>query len=441
MILGYISAHMNPAVCLTLLILGKINGTEFVAAVGGEFLGAFVGAVLVWLHYLPHFKTVPTPYSTDADNLLLKGDPVSQTALGIGSYNVRADDILARRRGLGDIAHAFEDIKYYLKGSYRLNTPVENHSTLVEVALGPDEVKDTNSKTHADRLRRRSVQVCDVHRRLKDVDIQDFKSMLIGFESHQSPSMMNSSSANMRTSAAHLDNTNPNPNAGAGAASRNTVSWNSSAGDLANAPTTLNVNISPDSAGQQQKQEFELGTDVSIPAHSHNHSRHPSSPSNPMVEQRRQHLEKLYEAAVVADRNVKLSIFCTRPAIYSPPFNFLCEFMSTTALIYGALMIYARRDLLDLPERSLFRSLEGIWIGFFVFLLILGLGGPTGIAANPARDFSPRVAHALLPIAGKGKSEFYYSWIPFFAPLVGSCAAAGLYHATQLLNNSQVSSD
>ena len=73
-----------------------------------------------------------------------------------------------------------------------------------------------------------------------------------------------------------------------------------------------------------------------------------------------------------------------------------------------------------------------------MFLCILGLGGPTGIAANPARDFSPRLAHFLLRIPGKGPSEFYYSWIPFLAPLVGGCAAAGLYAATQLLNNSNV---
>jgi glycerol uptake facilitator protein len=119
---------------------------------------------------------------------------------------------------------------------------------------------------------------------------------------------------------------------------------------------------------------------------------------------------------------------------------------------------------------------EGLVIGFFVFVVILGLGGPTGIAANPARDLSPRIAHALLPIPGepqrkfcdlccpcplspsfhpltsfinfcrsfpvfligKGPSEFYYSWIPVLAPLCGGCASAGFYAAVQLLNNSNV---
>jgi len=435
MILGYISAHMNPAVVLALLILGRLNGTEFVAAIGGEFLGAFVGAVLVWLHYLPHFKTVPTPYSADADNLLLRGDTVSPTALGIGSYNVRAKDIDARRRGLGDIAHTFEDIKYYFQDSHYFNDPVDKHATLVEVALGPDEAKEGKGTVKARGLRRHSVQVCDVHKRLKDIDIQNFKDMLIGPQMSQSPSMMGSSSTDMRTSAASLSN--GSAGAGVGAISNNDLSWNSSAGDFASAPTSANVHKSRDSSGQQQKEQFDSRAGSSIAANGHS----PSDPSDPIIEKRRQQLESLYDAAVIADQNVKLAIFATRPAIYSPPFNFLVEFMSTTALVFGALMIFAREELLNEPERSLFNSLEGIWIGFFIFLLILGLGGPTGIAANPARDFAPRVAHALLPIPGKGKSEFYYSWIPFLAPLVGGCAGAGLFHVTQLLNNSRVSSD
>lgn len=101
-------------------------------------------------------------------------------------------------------------------------------------------------------------------------------------------------------------------------------------------------------------------------------------------------------------------------------------------------MVYARRDLLYGPEKALFRSQEGIWIGFFVFTAILGLGGPTGYAANPARDFSPRLAHFLLPIPGKGKSEWYYAWVPFVGSLLGGCAGAGLYALVQLLNSSKV---
>lgn len=79
-----------------------------------------------------------------------------------------------------------------------------------------------------------------------------------------------------------------------------------------------------------------------------------------------------------------------------------------------------------------------MWAGMLIFILILGMGGPTGIAANPARDFGPRMAHWVLPIPGKGSSEFYYGWIPVFAPFAGGCAATGLFLAINKMNHSSV---
>lgn len=404
---GYISAHMNPAVCLALLILGKTGGGEFGAAIAGEFLGAFLGALLVWLHFLPHFKTVPQPPATSADDYLLKtGDALSPTALGIASYNVHVEDVAARRRGFPGFKQAFQDIKYYLKNTYADVGEPEAHAALVEVALGPD-AGINGAEAVAAKLRRRSVQVCDVHRRLKDVDIEDFKVLMMG-NLASSPALLRAPTS-------------------AGAAVRRSSTFAASRG--ANASFQAH-----DDSGLPHSRS-DLGGH-SEPANGSAASAHAAPP--PAVERRQEKLDRLYDAAIVADQNVKLSIFATRPAIYAPALNFLAEFMCTTALIYGALMVYARRDLLYGPEYLLFRSQEGIYIGFFVFLCILGLGGPTGIAANPARDFSPRLAHFLLPIPGKGPSEWYYAWVPFFADWLGGCAAAGLYAATQLLNNSKV---
>jgi hypothetical protein len=177
---GYISAHMNPAVCLALLILGKMDGAEFGVAVAGEFLGAFLGAILVWLHFLPHFKAVPSPPASSADDYLLKaGGALSPTALGIASYSADAEDVAARRRGFPGFWQSLQDIKYYLKDTYKDPGELHKHATLVEVALGPEAAKDGAAEFEA-KLRRRSVQVCDVHRRLKDVDIEDFKALMIG---------------------------------------------------------------------------------------------------------------------------------------------------------------------------------------------------------------------------------------------------------------------
>ena len=67
-------------------------------------------------------------------------------------------------------------------------------------------------------------------------------------------------------------------------------------------------------------------------------------------------------------------------------------------------------------------------VGLLVFAIGLSLGGPTGYAINPARDLGPRIAHALLPIDGKGSSDWGYSWIPIVGPIVGGVLGAFLYH-------------
>ena len=67
-------------------------------------------------------------------------------------------------------------------------------------------------------------------------------------------------------------------------------------------------------------------------------------------------------------------------------------------------------------------------VGLLVVVIGLSLGGPTGYAINPARDLGPRIAHAVLPIAGKGGSDWSYSWIPVVAPIVGGILGAVLYN-------------
>lgn len=72
-------------------------------------------------------------------------------------------------------------------------------------------------------------------------------------------------------------------------------------------------------------------------------------------------------------------------------------------------------------------ALGALPVALLVWVIGLALGGPTGYAINPARDLGPRIAHAILPIAGKGDNDWGYSWIPVVAPLVGAAIAAGLF--------------
>jgi glycerol uptake facilitator protein len=121
------------------------------------------------------------------------------------------------------------------------------------------------------------------------------------------------------------------------------------------------------------------------------------------------------------DPELVLMTFCTAPAIRSLWHNAITETIGTFVLIFGVLYI-AKGDVG-------LGALDALPVAFLVLGIGLSLGGPTGYAINPARDLGPRIVHALLPIPGKGSSDWKYSWVPFLAPFVGAVLAAWLYLA------------
>jgi glycerol uptake facilitator protein len=135
---------------------------------------------------------------------------------------------------------------------------------------------------------------------------------------------------------------------------------------------------------------------------------------------------------VTADPASKLAVFATGPAIRSTAANCIGEIIGTAVLIFGILAIAANAQTLSKPgdvdlSFVFSRGLQPLLVGVLVLGIGLSLGGPTGYAINPARDLGPRIAHAILPIPGKGSSDWGYSWIPVIAPIVGGIAGAGLY--------------
>ncbi|KFM27923.1 putative glycerol uptake facilitator protein [Auxenochlorella protothecoides] len=303
MMFDHVSAYLNPAACLFQWVVGNINGTEFLALAFSELAGAFLGAILLWLCYLPHFNVVPEPPSVTeqdpffADPLLGAGAnrTFSPTDLAVGGYN---NDPLDRHM--------------------RMNPGQAIQGTMRDIGavLGivHDDIKQRKEELLKSLGRASVVNKDDIRRKIEVLD------------------------------------------------------------------------------------------------------------------ERSRTLTEHEEALLVADQNIKLGIFCTRPAIYAPHWNFLCEFMATVTLLVMANMIAARGSLLYEPARGLFGALFGFILGFFIFLIVLVIGGPTGVAINPARDLGPRIAHWMLPIPGKGPSEFLtYGWIPVIAPLCGGAAAGGLF--------------
>lgn len=133
--------------------------------------------------------------------------------------------------------------------------------------------------------------------------------------------------------------------------------------------------------------------------------------------------------AVTDDPGAKLASFATGPAIRSSVNNLYCEMVGTFVLLFGVLLATKPGFNLELGPQSMqvpvgLGSLGALPVGLIVFAIGLSLGGTTGYAINPARDLGPRIAHAILPIPGKGDSDWGYAAIPVVGPLLGACLAA-----------------
>ena len=128
------------------------------------------------------------------------------------------------------------------------------------------------------------------------------------------------------------------------------------------------------------------------------------------------------------DPAAKLGIFCTAPAIRNPLFNLLSEAVGTMVLVIVATAIGSHGVSASGPAPALAPWL----VASLVWGIGLSLGGTTGYAINPARDLGPRIAHAILPIPGKGGSNWGYAPIPIAGPLIGGVLAGLLLHAAKL---------
>ena len=119
------------------------------------------------------------------------------------------------------------------------------------------------------------------------------------------------------------------------------------------------------------------------------------------------------------DSSAKLAVFCTTPAIRNTLTNLISEIIATAVLVLGLLFI---------GTNEFTTGLNPIVVGLLIMSIGLSLGGTTGFAINPARDLGPRLAHAILPIHGKGSSDWSYAWIPVIGPLIGGCVGVLIFN-------------
>jgi len=123
------------------------------------------------------------------------------------------------------------------------------------------------------------------------------------------------------------------------------------------------------------------------------------------------------------DPGLKLAVFSTGPAIRNTMWNLVTEIIATMVLIVGILAIVDPGN-----KGNNASGLSTLLVAFLVVGIGLSLGGPTGYAINPARDLGPRIMHAILPIPGKGPSDWGYSWIPVVGPLIGGVIGGLFYY-------------
>jgi glycerol uptake facilitator protein len=135
------------------------------------------------------------------------------------------------------------------------------------------------------------------------------------------------------------------------------------------------------------------------------------------------------------DPGLKLAVFSTGPAIRNYAANLVTEIIGTCVLVFGILAITNTGNHVGGPFNPAnptgpgYTNLGTLLVAFLVVSIGLSLGGPTGYAINPARDLGPRIMHAILPIPGKGTSDWSYSWVPVLGPLIGGAIGALLYGA------------
>ena len=126
------------------------------------------------------------------------------------------------------------------------------------------------------------------------------------------------------------------------------------------------------------------------------------------------------------DSGTKLGVFCTAPAIRNNWRNLLSEIVGTWLLILCIIAFATEGEATTISGAEVHMGAHGAFpVTLLIMAIGMSLGATTGYAINPARDLGPRIAHAILPIKGKGGSGWDYSWIPIAGPLLGAALAAG----------------
>lgn len=423
---GTISAELNPAMFFYLAIRGKISWEEFVVGSVADFLGAFIGALLTYLFWASHFWTVPLPQDPDPVSTLIHGPPdalsndAARFASAFGTDSTKDQD----KSLMKELASFGEKI---VNGTPAILDEV--HSTESEDGhdqIGmyiDDEEKVRNEAEDAQQTTRTSSE-----KRLRSTSVDIILEQMEVERIHRATA---SSAFDGNFYSALFPPELDTPNTSTTHDSVNSFDSNGFESSNSDQGTKLN---DPKSTKSTKNLRFKLPKVNEVTKKMRN------SITKTMRLKQKKEAEVIrdaaFEAAIRADQSAKLSIFATRPARYNRVANLFQEMTATFFLILGIQMINLRLRYNTLEAEITSPYTKSILIAFYIVALSLGLGGTTGLAVNPARDIGPRLAHFVLPIAGKGSSEWNYAFIPLVAPMLGAAIAAGIMEWMEVMFDS-----
>lgn len=496
---GYISAHLNPAMFFFLAIQGDLEQGWAQWAVGtvADFLGAFVGAFLVWLYFLPHFGAgLPLPPDDNAAADLLYGpatlmDNAGRLASAFGDYSrapgehdtgggangstgplspdggpveqtTRRDRFTLRkllgkdgmydddqREALLDKMEMIHDRRQFYKivPLDPILSQATNRASVTALSgsMGTRSAGSASTTSKKDGIQRsNSINVATLAHE-HDVDSSGVRPVPVASPSNDTNmadplaerQLVRRHSAQIAALLHEhdkdivdltVDGDNPPTDGLNGTHATHPKKHHVTIEQ--NATTIPDGVKTTDGTGKHDEETGETAEAVTTTS-----AAKPSlSPQEQMELAKRR---ETYEAAIRADSAAKLSIFATRPAIYHRPYNFMQETLASAVLFFGAEMFSLGTEVQqEQSGNSLVITagndplMNALMISLFIALIVMGLGGVTGVAINPARDIGPRFAHWILPFPNKGPSEWHYGLVvPLIAPYVGACIAAALNQA------------
>jgi glycerol uptake facilitator-like aquaporin len=446
---GPISAEMNPSMFLYLAIRGKLEygWVEFVVGSIADLLGAFIGSSLTYFFWASHFWTVPLPQDPDPVSRLIHGPPDAlsndagrlASAFGTDSRPVEGKTFLHELSSFGsklvqgtrtdfhqtnnhtdnqaqfDIEPIDEEKELEVTNGNENHEVIPNKDHLIN-GNAPNETRlRSGSMSSESRLRSGSLSS---ERRLRSTSVDIILEQLEAERQHRATL---STDGNFYSQMHLMDsplNSTPVP-------TYDSTSSSESSHEVRDHPMTESTPIINAKTSNISKLRLKLPR-ISLPKYFR-----PERKKSEVIR------DAAFEAAIRADQSAKLSIFATRPAHYNRVANFLQEMTATFFLIFGIHMLNLRLEYNQDESIMTGPFIKSVLVAFYVVALVLGLGGTTGFAVNPARDLGPRLAHALLPIPGKGTSEWQYAWVPVFAPFMGAIIAAGVMSWMEVLYQSR----